>query len=178
MKKAALYTRTGDKGETTLAGGKKVMKDHPRVEAYGTLDELNACLGHLFISMDCNDKERDAIEKIMNNIITLGCYLAQEEDVECPITKESISELENKIDNICSILPPLHSFTLPIGDESSVRANICRTICRRAERNIVTLMHEAEISPLALIYVNRLSDYLYALSRILNNHTEKTWKKD
>lgn len=176
MKKAVIYTRTGDKGTTSLIGGKRVRKDHPRVEAYGTLDELNAHLGILVSAME-KSEQRSIVEDIMNNIITLGSYLAQEQPTECPVTEESITALEETIDKVYAQLPPLRNFTLPTGGEASTRANLCRTVCRRAERCIVTLSHEADVSPLAEAYINRLSDYLFALSRILNDGNEKLWEK-
>ncbi|MBR7166744.1 MAG: cob(I)yrinic acid a,c-diamide adenosyltransferase [Bacteroidaceae bacterium] len=176
MKKAIIYTRTGDSGTTSLMGGKRVSKDHPRVEAYGTLDELNAHLGLLAATMH-EHEECSTIEQIMNNIMTLGCYLAREEvETTCPVTEESIATLEKHIDELYSHLAPLRGFILPSCDEASARANLCRTVCRRAERRIITLAQHAEISPLATSYVNRLSDYLFALSRILDTEDEKTWE--
>lgn len=176
MKKAIIYTRTGDSGTTSLMGGKRVSKDHPQVEAYGTLDELNAHLGLLAATMH-EHEERSTIEQIMNNIMTLGCYLAREEvETTCPVTEESIATLEKHIDELYSHLAPLRGFILPSCDETSARANLCRTVCRRAERRIITLAQHAEISPLATSYVNRLSDYLFALSRILDTEDEKTWE--
>lgn len=176
MKKATIYTRTGDDGTTLLAGGNRVSKDHPRVEAYGTLDELNAHLGMLVNAIH-NDEQKKIILNIINNIFTIGCHLAQEQECVCPVTKEAISQLEQEIDRINLQLPALHSFVLPIGNEESTRANLCRTVCRRAERRIVNLSHKAKISPTITEYINRLSDYLFSLHRLLNTGAEKEWEK-
>lgn len=176
MKKATIYTRNGDKGTTHLAGGSKVEKDHLRVEAYGTLDELNAHLGILAANIQ-EDEQRSIIENTINNIFSIGCYLAQEKESKSPVIAEAITELESHIDNIDAKLPVLENFILPIGSKASLQANLCRTVCRRAERRIVTLSHKEKIDALILAYINRLSDYLFSLSRLLNTEEEKKWEK-
>lgn len=176
MKKSRIYTRCGDNGTTHLAGGNKVEKNHPRVEAYGTLDELNALLGILASDIQDN-KLKSSIENIINNIFSIGCYLAQEKEYSSIISKEAITDLENKIDNIETKLPILENFILPIGGKESLQANLCRTVCRRAERRIVTLSQKEKTDPLVLAYINRLSDYLFSLSRLLNTEGEKKWEK-
>lgn len=176
MKKATIYTGTGDNGTTSLCGGTRVAKDHPRVEAYGTLDELNAHLGLLAASLD-NAVTIDFIEGIENSIFTIGCHLAAENDSTAPINDTDIEKLEKEIDAISASLPPLRSFILPAGSEQAARANVCRTICRRAERQMTTLGKEHKISHLAMVYVNRLSDYLFVLQRQQLDGKEKIWQK-
>ena len=176
MKKATIYTRTGDSGTTSLCGGTRVAKDHPRVEAYGTLDELNAHLGLLAASLD-NAATIGFIEEIENCIFNIGCHLANESCQESPVCESDIERLEKEIDTISATLPPLKSFILPAGSEQAARANVCRTICRRAERQMTTLGREHNVAPLAMVYVNRLSDYLFTLQRQLLDGKEKLWQK-
>ena len=176
MKKATIYTCTGDSGNTSLAGGTRVAKNHPRVEAYGTLDELNAHLGLLAASID-NAATIGFIEAIENSIFTIGCHLANENDQESPVNESDIERLEREIDTISASLPPLKSFILPANSEQAARANVCRTICRRAERVMVTLGKECTICPCAMVYMNRLSDYLFVLQRQLMEGKEKMWQK-
>ena len=176
MKKATIYTRTGDNGTTSLCSGTRVAKDHPRVEAYGTLDELNAHLGLLAASLD-NAATIGFIEEIENNIFNIGCQLANESCQESPVCESDIEKIEKEIDTISAILPPLKSFILPAGSEQAARANVCRTICRRAERQMTSLGREHNVAPLAMVYVNRLSDYLFMLQRQLLNGKEKLWQK-
>lgn len=176
MKKATIYTCTGDSGNTSLAGGTRVAKNHPRVEAYGTLDELNAHLGLLAASID-NAATIGFIEAIENSIFTIGCHLANENNQENPVNESDIERLEREIDTISASLPQLKSFILPANSEQAARANVCRTICRRAERVMVTLTKECTICPRAMIYMNRLSDYLFVLQRQLMDGKEKMWQK-
>ena len=166
MKKATIYTVTGDNGTTSLCGGTRVAKDHPRVEAYGTLDELNAHLGLLVVSLD-NAATIGFIEEIENSIFNIGCHLANENCQDSPVNESDIERLEKEIDAISASLPQLKSFILPAGTEQAARANVCRTICRRAERGMTTLGKEHEVSSLAMVYVTRLSDYLFVLQRQL-----------
>ena len=176
MKKATIYTGTGDNGTTSLCGGTRVAKDHPRVEAYGTLDELNAHLGLLATSLD-NAATIGFIEEIENNIFNIGCHLANENCQDSPVDESDIEKLEKEIDAISTSLPQLKSFILPAGSEQAARANVCRTICRRAERQMTTLGKEHNVAPLAMVYVNRLSDYLFVLQRQLLDGKEKIWQK-
>ena len=176
MKKATIYTRTGDSGTTSLCGGTRVAKDHPRVEAYGTLDELNAHLGLLAASLD-NAATIGFIEEIENSIFNIGCHLANENCQDSPVDESDVERLEKEIDTISATLPPLKSFILPAGSEQAARANVCRTICRRAERQMTSLGREHTVAPLAMVYVNRLSDYLFTLQRQLLDGKEKLWQK-
>lgn len=176
MEKATIYTRTGDNGTTSLRGGKRVSKDHPRVEAYGTLDELNAHIGLLAAALDENSHTRSFLMKITNTLFTIGSNLATEE-VGNTIDESHIHELETAIDTLEASLAPMHGFILPADEETAARANVCRTVCRRAERQIVTLDKEQPIDPTAMKYINRLSDYLFLLQRHLLNGKEKLWQK-
>ena len=176
MKKATIYTGTGDNGTTSLCGGTRVAKDHPRVEAYGTLDELNAHLGLLAASLD-NAATIGFIEEIENSIFNIGCHLANENCQDSPVDESDIERLEKEIDAISASLPQLKSFILPAGSEQAARANVCRTICRRAERQMTTLAKEHNIPAHAMVYVNRLSDYLFTLQRQLLSGKEKLWQK-
>lgn len=176
MKKATIYTCTGDSGNTSLAGGTRVAKNHPRVEAYGTLDELNAHLGLLAASIE-NAATIGFIEAIENTIFTIGSHLANENDQESPVNESDIEKLEREIDTISASLPPLKSFIMPANSEQAARANVCRTICRRAERVMVILDKECTICPCAMVYMNRLSDYLFVLQRQLMDGKEKMWQK-
>lgn len=174
MKKATIYTRKGDKGETTLTHGTRVAKDHPRVEAYGTIDELNASIG-LLATYSC-DKLCTTLQRIENNLFTIGCVLADENNTQAPFAQKEIDELEKEIDTLEGILPPMHSFILPCKGKASAHANLCRTICRRAERRMVTLQRECPVPALAMQYINRLSDYLFLLQRTLAEGEEKKWQ--
>ena len=176
MKKACIYTRTGDSGNTSLAGGTRVTKDHPRVETYGTLDELNAHLGLLAASLG-DSKTIGFIEGIESCIFAIGGHLANENSNESPVNEGDIERLEHEIDIISASLPPLKSFILPANSEQAARANVCRTICRRAERVMVALGKECTICPCAMVYMNRLSDYLFTLQRQLMDGKEKMWQK-
>lgn len=175
MKKATIYTRGGDSGETSLIGGTRVPKDHPRVEAYGTIDELNASLGLLATHLE--PREQSIIEKAENTLLDIGCDLAREESRDTAVNATSIQALEQAIDTLEEELPPMHDFILPSRGEAAARANLCRTICRRAERRIVTLQREHPVAPGTLQYINRLSDYLFLLQRHLCEGEEKKWEK-
>ena len=175
MKKANIYTGTGDCGNTSLSSGTRVPKDHPRVDAYGTLDELNAHLGLLAASLE-NTETIGFIAEIENNIFTIGCHLAAEDKQDNPVEEQEIIKLEREIDTISASLPPLRSFILPANNEQAARANVCRTICRRAERAMVTIDRECGVSHSAMVYINRLSDYLFVLQRQLQGGEEKIWQ--
>ncbi len=175
-KKAAIYTGKGDDGTTSLIGGTRVRKDHIRVEAYGTLDELNAHLGLLAAAID-DKKKAEFIEHIERTLLTIGYHLADENSEKCLIAEEDIAQLERVIDNLEASLPAMRTFILPGGREAAARANLCRTVCRRAERAMVTLNEEKNIAPEALVYINRLSDYLFLLQRELSGGEEKKWEK-
>ncbi|MDR3118183.1 MAG: cob(I)yrinic acid a,c-diamide adenosyltransferase [Mediterranea sp.] len=177
MKKSLVYTKTGDKGTTALIGGTRVAKTHIRLEAYGTVDELNAQLGLLAIYLT-DEKDRNMVLSVQNMLFTIGSHLATDlEKVKLHeasiVTPDHIAELEREIDAIDEALPPLHAFVIPGGSRGSAVCHICRTVCRRAERRILALSQEYKISPEVLSYINRLSDYLFVLSRRINV-TEET----
>jgi len=172
MKKSLVYTKTGDKGTTSLIGGTRVSKTHLRLEAYGTVDELNAQLGLLATYLD-NDEDRAVILNIQNKLFTIGSHLATDQDkVELRdvsiITHEHIDKLEHEIDSIDEALPPLRAFVIPGGSRGAAICHVCRTVCRRAERRILALSEEYKISTEVVSYMNRLSDYLFVLSRKMN----------
>jgi cob(I)alamin adenosyltransferase len=148
-----------------LAGGKRIPKTSPRLEAYGTVDELNAFIACLSEEID-NAQDRQFLLGIQYNLFTLGSYLASEAGtMDCPISEENIKEIESEMDGIDAILPPLKYFILPGGCRSNALAHVCRTICRRAERNIFQITEIDRMDKKALQYVNRLSDYFFLFSR-------------
>ncbi|MEX0616822.1 MAG: cob(I)yrinic acid a,c-diamide adenosyltransferase [Candidatus Woykebacteria bacterium] len=184
--KVKIYTRTGDRGETSLYGGKRISKDHLRVETYGTIDELNAALGtaHSFIT---DTKIRTIIEKIQNELFNIGAELSTPTKVgkdtkqKFSIGKEKIQYLENVIDQLDEKLPLLRNFILPGGSNASSLLQLSRSIARRAERRLITLSRKEEINENLLSYINRLSDFLFVLARYLNKKTngnETIWKKE
>lgn len=186
MKKSMIYTRMGDKGTTSLVGGVRVSKTHLRLEAYGTIDELNAHIGMLIsLIKDGNDKE--LLQYVQHKLFSVGSYLATDQSqtalhVESRVSEDTVRKLEYAIDEIDSSLPKLTEFVLPGGAFEASVCHVCRTICRRAERRILAL--EAEegclIEEGVKQFVNRLSDYLFILSRKLNQitqHDEIYWDK-
>jgi cob(I)alamin adenosyltransferase len=184
-----LYTRRGDDGSTGLFGGERVGKDHPRVEAYGTLDELNAAIGLAIAACEgarpLHSRLVAILIDIQSRLFDLGADLATPADSAhrgkiAPVTQEHVNELEAWIDEIDSANEPMTGFVLPGGTEMAARLHLARTICRRAERRIVVLAHSGEITPTAVTYVNRLGDLLFALARRVNNDAEVPdvpWKK-
>ena len=184
MKKSNLYTRTGDNGQTSLVGGSRTDKDAPRLEAYGTLDELNAHLG-IVRSSATDPAVADALLWIQHRLFDLGAYLAcpPESQFKLPvgITEDDITRLERAIDDLDSRLPRLDRFVLPGGCRASAETHVARTVARRAERRIVTLSRTVQLDPIAIRFVNRLSDYLFALARFNNisaSVDEIFWQKD
>ncbi|WP_455593472.1 cob(I)yrinic acid a,c-diamide adenosyltransferase [Bacteroides sp.] len=172
MKKSLVYTKTGDQGTTGLVGGTRVPKTHIRLEAYGTVDELNSNLGVL-ISYLTEERDYNFLLGVQHKLFSIGSHLATDQekiklhDVSI-ITAADVENIEHEIDVMDDILPPLHSFVLPGGSRASAFCHVCRTICRRAERRILALSADYPISPELLAYVNRLSDYLFVLSRKIN----------
>ncbi len=164
-----LYTRTGDEGETGLIGGGRVRKDHSRVAAYGSLDEVNATVGFARAACD-DDTWSDRLGEIQNALFVIGSIMASPDDkVALPvITDDEVSKLESWIDEACGTLPPQTHFILPGGSEFSARLHLSRTTCRRAEREAVTLASDIELDPVILAYLNRLADLLFAWARLAN----------
>ncbi len=179
-----IYTRTGDKGMTSLVGGNRVPKTHLRLEAYGTVDELNSQLGLLQTYLTDED-DRKLIFRIQNKLFSVGSYLATDQTTTelhsaSYLSEEDIACLERAIDIIDHELPPLKAFILPGGSRGSSICHICRTICRRAERRILALAETCEMDSRVTSFINRLSDYLFILARKLNHLTgadEILWDK-
>ena len=166
-----IYTRTGDKGETSLFGGQRVSKDALRVEAYGGVDELNALLG-LVATETKEPTVRETLVSIQDRLFVLGAELATPSS-STPSTIPRIGDadievLERHIDSADAVLPPLTTFVLPGGTPEAARLHISRTVCRRAERDCVRLARVEEVNPTVLIYLNRLSDLLFVLARWVN----------
>ena len=168
-----IYTRSGDGGETGLGDGTRVPKDHPRVAAFGEVDELNAVLGLLAAHCpDCPDAE--LLRAIQNDLFDVGADLcvppaANEDPEQClRVTEAQHLRLEAAIDRLNEGLHPLRSFVLPGGTPAAAWLHLARTVCRRAERSVVTLMATEPVNRHALIYLNRLSDYLFVLGRVAN----------
>ena len=185
MKKSVVYTRTGDKGTTSLVGGARVPKTHARLEAYGTIDELDTCLGLLLTYLtDAEDKKM--ILWIQHKMFTIGSYLATDQKnttlrIESQIHEYDILRLETAIDEADQLLPPLRAFVIPGGSRESAVCQLCRTVCRRAERRILALSEECPIEENVTAFINRLSDYLFVLARKLNllSQTDEIyWDKD
>lgn len=185
-----IYTRTGDAGQTSLVGGKRVSKASDRLEAYGTVDELNSHLGLLAATAGIDPRSATFIHHIQNHLFNLGAYLATDTETTAasPLTLPSpkgigapeIKAIEEEIDHLESTLPPLNSFILPGGCQAACQANIARTVCRRAERRVILLANSAPVHPHAISYLNRLSDYLFNLGRHLNHLTstpEHPWQQ-
>ncbi len=165
-----IYTKTGDKGTTSLIGGTKVPKSHLRIEAYGTVDELNSCIG-LCRDLLKNKKSRKLLLEIQDRLFTIGSSLAcdpeRETKMKIPDLQEADVELlENEIDKMNEALPPMKSFILPGGHKTVSSLHIARCICRRAERCCVRIEPEGhESDPIIIKYLNRLSDFLFVLAR-------------
>ena len=163
-----IYTKTGDSGTTSLFGGLRVPKSHYRIEAYGTVDELNAYLG-LLRDQEVNQPIQQILIEIQNKLFTIGAILATEpgnEKVKVPQLSElDILLLEKEIDKMDSMLPPIRNFILPGGHVSVSFGHVARTVCRRAERLVIALDALEKIDPLVIKYLNRLSDYLFMMCR-------------
>ncbi|UCG32793.1 MAG: cob(I)yrinic acid a,c-diamide adenosyltransferase [Phycisphaerales bacterium] len=178
---AKLYTRTGDRGTTGLADGSRVPKDHPRVRAYGAVDELNALLG-LCRAASGGDELRSKLGQIQEELFVLGGDLAaphaaKKNDIP-RVTAAQTQRLEEWIDDATEDVPPLRSFVLPGGCELACRFHHARTVCRAAERQAVTLANAETINDQAVVYLNRLGDLLFAWARQANHeagHPETTW---
>lgn len=166
-----IYTKTGDKGKTSLLGGTRVAKYHLRIEAYGTVDELNAQIGVLR-SCDIDKNTRDVLIKVQTHLFTSGSQLANESGnkrIKIPhLKEEAVTFLEEEIDRMDAALPPMRNFVLPGGHPAVAAAHVARCVCRRAERNVLHLKDENEVPDPIPVYLNRLSDFLFVLSRKLS----------
>lgn len=162
-----IYTKAGDKGMTSIYGGKPLSKDDIRIESYGTVDELNSWIG-LLLSHSIDKKESELLLKIQSELFSIGSLLASTSDKHesmPQVNQADIEMLEKSIDFMQSSLEPLRSFILPGGNNRCSYAHIARTVCRRAERRIVSFAKIGQVPELVIVYVNRLSDYLFVLSR-------------
>lgn len=178
-----IYTKTGDRGETGLFGGERVPKDASRVEAYGTVDELNACLGMVCAQLADADLV-DCLRRIQVELFDVGADLATPPAVtttkQVPRTREAqTARLEQWIDHYEGELIPLTRFILPSGSPAGTTLHFTRAVCRRAERRVVTLNRAEEVNPEIIRYLNRLSDLLFVLARVVNHRSgmpETTWE--
>lgn len=164
-----IYTRTGDDGTTGLIGGSRVRKNHVRLDAYGTVDELNSLIG-VVRSMQTDTQADSILEKIQNKLFIIGANLASDDSVtliqkQMPVGKTDIEVLEKEMDLMNEFLPELRNFILPGGCQATSFCHLARTVCRRAERHIVELSEKTAVDPNLIKYINRLSDYLFVLSR-------------
>lgn len=168
-----IYTKTGDKGSTSLLSGKRVPKFNERINAYGTVDELNSHIG-LLRSYDIPEESKRFLISIQNLLFTIGSNLAddsKDNKFNLPqITNDHIIKIEKEIDRLDEELAPLSSFILPGGNLTVAQSHICRTVCRRSEREIVTLSESVNVDVLIIQFLNRLSDYFFTLSRSLSHH--------
>ncbi len=179
-----IYTRTGDAGETGLFGGGRVAKDHARVQSYGDIDELNSAIGLLRATQPVHFFD-ELLEAIQRDLFSLGGHLAtpDPDKVRTALEKAELSDarvaaFERIIDEADRELPPLRAFVLPAGTPKAAALHLARTICRRAERSVVRLSHEADVPELFLVYLNRLSDLLFTLARVANHRDgagDVTW---
>ena len=163
-----IYTKTGDKGKTSLLSGKRVSKYHPRIESYGTVDELNSFIG-LLRTFELDVQNNQLLEIAQNQLFTIGSLLAMDENrPEFALPKIDLKDIEMfeiEMDRIDSILPKLKSFIIPGGSQAIAVCHVCRSVCRRAERLITELADNEQIDDLIIIYMNRLSDYFFMLAR-------------
>jgi cob(I)alamin adenosyltransferase len=180
MGKSGIYTGKGDGGLTSLVGGKKTTKFSPRVEAYGTIDELNAFIACLMEEVD-GTEDGDFLRKVQSELFDIGAYIASPAgDAKCGINWDAVFGIENEIDKIDEILPPVRSFILPGGSRANALANVCRTVCRRAERIIFRIHAQSGVDEIVRQYINRLSDYFFVLGRkfnLLKGINENFWEK-
>ena len=171
-----IYTKTGDDGTTGLIGGSRVKKYNIRLEAYGTVDELNCHIG-MILSIDLDERAIKVLVEVQKKLFVIGAQLATDENAQglkkkIPCSEDDIKRLENEMDNMFEVLPVLTHFVLPSGSQGAAYSHIARTVCRRAERRIVELSEEADVDKNLIKYINRLSDYLFVLSRKIN-HDQK-----
>ena len=175
-----IYTRGGDAGETSLGDGTRVSKLDARIVAYGATDELNAALG-LVLAADCPPDFAAVLARVQNELFDLGADLSVplEHEGRLRTTQAQVDALERDCDRFNADLPELKSFVLPAGSEASARLHVARTICRRAEREALVAANAHDVSPLALVYLNRLSDLLFILARAANaaeGREETLWR--
>lgn len=179
-----IYTKTGDRGDTGLFGGGRVPKDDARVDAYGDVDELNAAIGFARAA-EVMPRVDEVLVSVQRDLFAIGALLAtpntakmHEQLAKARIDDERVRQLENAIDACDAELDPLTAFIIPGGTHKAAALHVARTVCRRAERRVVHLQHQVELPPLAVVYLNRLSDLLFSLARVANKRAgagEVTW---
>jgi len=173
-----IYTRSGDRGETGLGDGSRVPKDHPRVTAYGSVDELNAVLG-LLLAQHPDFPEADLVRGVQHDLFDVGADLCMPQapgeaaGQRLRVRPEQAARLEAAIDRLNAPLAALHSFVLPGGRPAAAWCHLARTVCRRAERAVVTLARAEPVNPDAVVYLNRLSDLLFVLARACNSNGQE-----
>ena len=178
------YTRTGDEGKTSLIGGLRVPKYDYRVEAYGTVDELSAFIGVLYDQEGVTAEQRAVLDTVQNKLFTIESHFALDENSEVKkmipvLTADDVAFLEHEIDTMNAILPELKSFVIPGGNLKASHAHVCRTVCRRAERQGWRLAAQHPVDFVDLKYLNRLSDYFFVLARFfgfLDKVDENNWE--
>jgi len=175
-----IYTRRGDKGETDVLGGARLPKDHLRIEAIGQIDELNAVLG-IAIAFSEDEKNNGLLRQIQKDIFVIGANFSGGGKVKLQkhITPARVTEIEHEIDKIEEQISPLHHFVLPGGSKTASLLHLARTVCRRAERSVVALSRKEKVDPQVIIYLNRLSDLLFVMARLVNRKKrveETMWK--
>jgi len=169
-----LYTRTGDDGSSGLFGGDRVSKSHLRLVAYGTLDELNSILGLLRLHATPACADESTLQQVQQDLFVLGAILAtpaaRQDLLGARMSRPTweLAAMETDIDRLSALAPPMTTFVLPGGTAAAAHAHLARTVCRRAEREVVALTHEEPMNPLVVSYLNRLSDWLFALARAEN----------
>jgi cob(I)alamin adenosyltransferase len=164
-----IYTKTGDKGQTSLFGGARLPKNHIRIEAYGTVDELNSYIGLVRDAAD-NEDVRNTLKEVQDRLFTIGSNLASDPSKEMitpDVFQADIEFLETEIDTMTAVLEPLRSFILPGGHATVSFCHIARCVCRRTERLVVALAGNEKVDLIIIQYLNRLSDYLFTLGRLL-----------
>lgn len=162
-----IYTRTGDDGMTSLFGGTRLPKNHVRIEAYGTVDELNAWVG-LVRDQISDEYSTTVLKKLQDRLFAIGAHLAVDPDKKLPlpeVTDADITLIEDEIDRMTAQLSPLKHFILPGGHKLVSEIHVARTVCRRAERRVMALHQEVPVESVIIVFLNRLSDYLFVLSR-------------
>ena len=179
-----IYTKTGDSGQTGLFGGGRVSKDDPRVEAYGDVDELNAVIGTAR-SVETMPRIDEVLVPIQRDLFSIGALLStpdldkmHDHLAKAQIDDTRIADLEHAIDDCDKELEPLRAFIVPGGSPKAAALHVARTVCRRAERRVISLQRNVEIPPIVVIYLNRLSDLLFSLARVANSRSgagEVTW---
>lgn len=173
MAKSALYTRTGDAGETSLVGGERIRKDSVRLEAYGTIDEFSSFLGVVLSDPGCTQEVRGQLLEVQSRLFDVGCYLATaahggEKPTAYGLDEADLERLEGWIDTLDEQTPKIRAFVLPGGTPLSAATHVARAVCRRAERRVFALETVSYVDPIVTRYINRLSDYLFILARYFN----------